>query len=422
MDDNFIDPKIIDLDKPRICTTSQSTYNLFCCLHCGQYYSYTSESSPAFLHAMSYDHQYFLNLTTGQAKSILSNKLITSPLLSHLKHYISFTYTKKYLQSIDSGDLSTLSTLLPSSSCSKQNVVKFATLDGSRYIPGVLPLTSSSSSSLFNQLVFLFNHLAPLRNHSLLLTHSNSNLLPTRFSEVCRDFWSPYLVHDYVNVDSLFRLFCQKSHISAAKFSKIRDVQSVTSIFLDLLKETNILSFRKSLNCLRGQYTKTRVADCTTESINFDCLTLNLPTLPLFKDVHKENQIPKISIFELLHNFDGSNVTVEDDTRITKIFTQLPPWLLLCFDRFKEGVLGIEKNLTIVDCPLTSLDLSSFVLSGSNHLYRAVVVVSHTLENFVSFVNIQNIWFCVDKSTVNQVSEDQVLASDCVLMLYKKTM
>ena len=68
-----------------------------------------------------------------------------------------------------------------------------------------------------------------------------------------------------------------------------------------------------------------------------------------------------------MKKFDGINFTEEPATCIKRKYkiTNLPKFLILHMKRFTKNEFFIEKNQTIVNFPIKSLDLSEFVFPNS---------------------------------------------------------
>ncbi|ORZ39646.1 hypothetical protein BCR44DRAFT_127780, partial [Catenaria anguillulae PL171] len=54
----------LDFDFEKVCSVSLSNVNVYACLVCGKYFQGRGQSSHAYTHSLSDNHQVFLNLTT----------------------------------------------------------------------------------------------------------------------------------------------------------------------------------------------------------------------------------------------------------------------------------------------------------------------------------------------------------------------
>ena len=71
----------------------------------------------------------------------------------------------------------------------------------------------------------------------------------------------------------------------------------------------------------------------------FYYLTLDLPSIPLFKDSNKKINIPQVPINELLKKFTGEifiDEPIKEQKKKLKIVS-LPKYLILIFKRFHNG-------------------------------------------------------------------------------------
>ena len=109
----------------------------------------------------------------------------------------------------------------------------------------------------------------------------------------------------------------------------------------------------------------------TVEHRPFLYLSLALPAAPLFQDSTDRAIIPQIPLFELLRKFDGETVesvidpVTKREIRRTYSITRLPKYLILHYQRFHENNWFWEKNPTLVNFPLQSLDMAPYT-SGAD--------------------------------------------------------
>ncbi|KAL0224548.1 hypothetical protein P9112_003938 [Eukaryota sp. TZLM1-RC] len=419
---SFLDVSIIDFDKPRICSSSYSHFNLSCCLHCGLFFSSGRESSPAYLHALSNDHEYFIDLTTGISSSVFTNKPVTSPYLDHLKQFLTFVPNHRYSTSLDSQSLDSL----PYPTLFFDSVVKAKALDESVYIPGFVPLVSSNPF-LFSSVCLLFCQIKPIRNvfflyYSKISNFDDSNLLH-QFAKLCVTLWNPFLIRPQISIDdcqSLFVKLIQSNGYSKSEIFNMSNPSQFLPLFISQILQNAPHSISKTFNCVKGRIKKKNVIDDVAKSQIFRFLTLTPPPLPLFKDVHKENQLPKVALYDLLSIYNGQRISIDDDqSRVVMTLDPVPKYLIISIDRFENDVLGVKKNITVLDFQLTCVDLSLMTSSDESCRFKTVFVISHSNDRFICFVNINNNWFGLDKS-VYPVTEDQVLSSDCVLLFLER--
>ncbi|NWQ71833.1 SNUT2 protein, partial [Neopipo cinnamomea] len=94
-------------------------------------------------------------------------------------------------------------------------------------------------------------------------------------------------------------------------------------------------------------------------------LTLDLPTAPLYKDEKEQLIIPQVPLFSILAKFNGSTEkeykTYKENFLKRFQLTRLPPYLIFCIKRFTKNNFFVEKNPTIVNFPITNVDLREYL-------------------------------------------------------------
>jgi len=94
-------------------------------------------------------------------------------------------------------------------------------------------------------------------------------------------------------------------------------------------------------------------------------LTSELPPPPLFKDEFHENIIPQVSLYNILSKFNA--VTEKEyktykDNFIKKFeITRLPKFIILYIKRFTKNTFFVEKNPTIVNFPVKSIEFGDLL-------------------------------------------------------------
>jgi U4/U6.U5 tri-snRNP-associated protein 2 len=96
-------------------------------------------------------------------------------------------------------------------------------------------------------------------------------------------------------------------------------------------------------------------------------LSLDLPPPPLFQDELEKNIIPQVPLFDLLKKFNGATekeYKTHRESYIKKFeLTKLPPYIILCIQRFTKNNFFVEKNPTIVNFPIKDIDMAEFLSS-----------------------------------------------------------
>uniref|UniRef100_H2Y010 ubiquitinyl hydrolase 1 n=1 Tax=Ciona intestinalis TaxID=7719 RepID=H2Y010_CIOIN len=106
------------------------------------------------------------------------------------------------------------------------------------------------------------------------------------------------------------------------------------------------------------------------EKSPFLYLALDLPAAPLYKDELEHNIIPQVPLATLLAKFNGMTEKEykgkRDSTMKRFEITRLPPYLIFYIKRFTKNLFFIEKNPTIVNFPVTNIDLEELVAADAD--------------------------------------------------------
>jgi len=116
----------------------------------------------------------------------------------------------------------------------------------------------------------------------------------------------------------------------------------------------------------------------------FLMLTLDVPPAPLFKDAHQRSIIPQIPLVVLLKKYDGRTTTMDVRMGRRKQYAiiSLPNYLILHVKRFTKNYFFVEKNPTIVNFPVKSLDMKEYcapeaLKDGKGTKYDLVANITH---------------------------------------------
>jgi len=130
-------------------------------------------------------------------------------------------------------------------------------------------------------------------------------------------------------------------------------------------------------------------AEGVSEKQKFMFLSLDLPAKPLFVDPHKQISIPQIHMHSLLEKFNGFNekeYKLKGEERrdpLLKKFriSKLPHVLFFQIQRFTKNNFFVEKNPTIVQYPVTNLDMGPLcVEDDGQEIYDLVANIVHDGE------------------------------------------
>uniref|UniRef100_A0A8C9DTZ5 ubiquitinyl hydrolase 1 n=1 Tax=Prolemur simus TaxID=1328070 RepID=A0A8C9DTZ5_PROSS len=213
-------------------------------------------------------------------------------------------------------------------------------------------------------------------------------LLVQRFGELMRKLWNPRNFKAHVSPHEMLQavVLCSKktfqitkqgdgvdflswflnalhSALGGTKKKKktiVTDVfQGSMRIFTKKLPHPDLPAEEKEQLLHNDEYQETMVES------TFMYLTLDLPTAPLYKDEKEQLIIPQVPLFNILAKFNG--ITEKEYKTYKENFlkrfqlTKLPPYLIFCIKRFTKNNFFVEKNPTIVNFPITNVDLREYL-------------------------------------------------------------
>uniref|UniRef100_A0AC34QEH6 USP domain-containing protein n=1 Tax=Panagrolaimus sp. JU765 TaxID=591449 RepID=A0AC34QEH6_9BILA len=110
------------------------------------------------------------------------------------------------------------------------------------------------------------------------------------------------------------------------------------------------------------------------EETPFLKLTMELPAAPLYRDEKLQNIIPQVPLSVLLSKFNG---TTEKEFKtynanFIKRFEliRLPEYLIIAYKRFEKNRFFVEKNPTIVNFPISNVDLYDCISEDARSLHK----------------------------------------------------
>ncbi|RTG85261.1 U4/U6.U5 tri-snRNP-associated protein 2 [Schistosoma bovis] len=320
---------MLDFDFEKLCSVSLSHLNVYACLICGKYFQGRGNSTHAYTHSVSESHHVFLNLETRRFYCLPDDYEILDGSLEDITYLLNPTFSTPEILALDS----------------YSKMVR--AYNGLTYYPGVVGLNNIKANDYCNVILQMLSHISPLRNYFLDIKNFENlpsvsgdqmMLLVQRFSELIRKLWNP-------------RNF--KTHVSPHEFLQVSLFLSFSFlIFRYIIPFSIILSVFLLF--------QTSISD-----INFFYLTCDLPPPPLYLDEFKENIIPQVSLATLLSKFNGVTEkeykTHRDSTLRRFELRRLPPYLILYMKRFVKNIFTLEKNPTIVNFPIRSIDFGELL-------------------------------------------------------------
>uniref|UniRef100_A0A8C5EKX9 ubiquitinyl hydrolase 1 n=1 Tax=Gouania willdenowi TaxID=441366 RepID=A0A8C5EKX9_GOUWI len=315
-----INRSVLDFDFEKLCSISLSHINVYACLICGKYFQGRGLKSHAYTHSVQFTHHVFLNLHT-------------------LKNY--FLEEENY--------------------------------KGIRRPPGdIMFLLVQRFGELMRKLWNPRNFKAHVSPHEMLqavVLCSKKNFQITKQGDAV-DFMSWFLnaLHGALGGNK------KKSSIVTKAF------QGSMRIFSKKLPPPDLPPEEKEALLVTQEYQE-QMSEST-----FLFLTLDLPTAPLYKDEKEQLIIPQVPLFNILSKFNGSTEkeykTYKENFLKRFQLTKLPPYLIFCIKRFTKNNFFIEKNPTIVNFPITNVDLREYLteeaqITEKNTTYNLVANVVH---------------------------------------------
>uniref|UniRef100_A0AAQ6A587 Ubiquitin carboxyl-terminal hydrolase 39 n=1 Tax=Amphiprion ocellaris TaxID=80972 RepID=A0AAQ6A587_AMPOC len=316
-----INRSVLDFDFEKLCSISLSHINVYACLICGKYFQGRGLKSHAYTHSVQFTHHVFLNLHTLKFYCLPDNyEIIDSP----------------------PGDIMFLL------------VQRFGEL----------------MRKLWNPRNFKA-HVSPHEMLQAVVLCSKKNFQITKQGDAV-DFMTWFLNALHGALGGTKKKPC-KSIITKAFQGSMR-------IFSKKLPHPDLLPEEKEALLVTEEYQE-QMSEST-----FLFLTLDLPTAPLYKDEKEQLIIPQVPLFNILGKFNGSTEkeykTYKENFLKRFQLTKLPPYLVFCIKRFTKNNFFVEKNPTIVNFPITNVDLREYLTEEAqatekNTTYDLVANVVH---------------------------------------------
>uniref|UniRef100_A0A3B3ZXE0 Ubiquitin carboxyl-terminal hydrolase 39 n=1 Tax=Periophthalmus magnuspinnatus TaxID=409849 RepID=A0A3B3ZXE0_9GOBI len=396
-----INRSVLDFDFEKLCSVSLSHINVYACLICGKYFQGRGLKSHAYTHSVQLTHHVFLNLHTLKFYCLPDNYEIIDSSLEDITYVLKPTFTKQHIAGLD-----------------KQGKL-YRAYDGTTYLPGIVGLNNIKANDYANVVLQAFSNVPPLRNY--FLEEENywdirrppgdiMFLLVQRFGELMRKLWNPRNFKAHVSPHEMLQavVLCSKKTF---QITKQGDAVDFMTWFLNALhgalggtkkkscKSIITKAFQGSMRIFSKKLPHPDLTPEEKEALlhtedyqekmsesTFLFLTLDLPTAPLYKDEKEQLIIPQVPLFNILGKFNG-NIEKEYKTykeNFLKRFqlTKLPPYLIFCIKRFTKNNFFVEKNPTIVNFPITNVDLREYLTEEAqatekNTTYDLVANVVH---------------------------------------------
>ncbi|CAH8679175.1 unnamed protein product [Schistosoma rodhaini] len=401
---------MLDFDFEKLCSVSLSHLNVYACLICGKYFQGRGNSTHAYTHSVSESHHVFLNLETRRFYCLPDDYEILDGSLEDITYLLNPTFNTSEILTLDS----------------YSKMVR--AYNGLTYYPGVVGLNNIKANDYCNVILQMLSHISPLRNYFLDIKNFENlpsvsgdqmMLLVQRFSELIRKLWNPRNFKTHVSPHEFLQavVLCSKKRFQITEQGDAIEFLSWLVNAIDkALRTKKILCPKGAVNktyksivssTLRGKMRmysrkimpvnmtdeeKASLADSpeymtTVSDINFFYLTCDLPPPPLYLDEFKENIIPQVSLATLLSKFNGVTEkeykTHRDSTLRRFELRRLPPYLILYMKRFVKNIFTLEKNPTIVNFPIKSIDFGELLAPEFRikHRYTTYDLVANVVHD-----------------------------------------
>lgn len=376
-----INRNVLDFDFEKLCSITLSNNNIYACLVCGKYFQGRGIKSHAYTHSVQTGHHVFINLSTFKFYCLPDNYRVIDSSLDDIKYVLNPTFTLEQIRNLD------------------DNAKMSRAYDGTMYLPGIVGLNNIKANDYSNSVLQALVSVKPLRDYFLREeNYQNIKVAPgdiminlvKRFGELTRKLWNPRNFKAHVSPHEMLQAVvkCSKKRFQITQQSDPIEYLSwlLNSLHLTLngTKNPNSSIIYKTFQGRMRVYTK-KIApvdiDEESELLNpedyeekvkdqpFLYLSVDLPAPPLFRDEVKESIIPQVPLLQTLAKFDGVT-TIEQKTYKENFLKRyelyrLPKYLILCFRRFTKNTFYLEKNPTIVNFPVSNIDLHE-LLSAQN--------------------------------------------------------
>uniref|UniRef100_A0A5K3F6Y6 ubiquitinyl hydrolase 1 n=1 Tax=Mesocestoides corti TaxID=53468 RepID=A0A5K3F6Y6_MESCO len=401
-----INRHMLDFDFEKLCSVSLSHLNVYACLVCGKYFQGRGSNTHAHTHSVDENHHVFLNLETHRFYCLPDNYEIVDGSLEDITYLLNPVFQNHVIAKLDTN----------------ANMVR--AYNGLAYYPGFVGLNNIKANDYCNVILQLLSHISPLRDFFLCPENyqeqikraaagDHLTLLVHRFGELIRKLWNPRNFKTHVSPHEFLQavVLCSKKRF---QFTEQGDALDFLSWLLNALDQTLKPSVKGQStkptiigSTLRGRMVirsqKVMPVNITPEQqeqyatdpeymprvveSRFLYLTCDLPPPPLYLDEFKESIIPQVPLSTLLAKFNGVTEkeykTHCDSTMRRFCLKKLPPYLILFMKRIVKNVFTLEKNPTIVNFPIKSIDFGELLDQDarSQHKYTIYDLVANVVHD-----------------------------------------
>ncbi|MFT7805120.1 U4/U6.U5 tri-snRNP-associated protein 2 [Arapaima gigas] len=409
-----INRSVLDFDFEKLCSISLSHINVYACLICGKYFQGRGQKSHAYTHSVQFSHHVFLNLHTLKFYCLPDNYEIIDSSLEDITYVLKPTFTAQHIAGLDKhGKL-------------------YRAYDGTTYLPGIVGLNNIKANDYANVVLQvgtttvlqvreegrIVPHVSPHEMLQAVVLCSKKNFQITKQGDAV-DFLSWFLnaLHGALGG-------------TRKKPSCITKVfQGSMRIFSKKLPHPDLPAEEKEALLLKEEYQE------KMDESPFLYLTLDLPTAPLYKDEKEQLIIPQVPLFNILGKFSGSTEkeykTYKENFLKRFQLTKLPPYLIFCIKRFTKNNFFVEKNPTIVNFPITNVDLREYLteeaqVTEKSTTYDLVANVVHDGKPSEGAYRIHVLhhgtgkWYELQDLQVTDILPQMITLSEAYIQIWKR--
>ncbi|KAI9701423.1 MAG: hypothetical protein M1820_006514 [Bogoriella megaspora] len=383
-----IDRSRLDFDFEKICSVSNVTINIYACLVCGTYFQGRGPKSNAYTHSLSEDHHVFINMETKKVYVLPDGYEVKDKSLDDIKYNVDPSFTKDQVYELEKKPNATWD------------------LAGKKYIPGFVGLNNIKANDYFNVVIHALAHVPMIRNYFMLEDFSTRGGIARQFSSLVRKIWNPQAMKAHVSPHELLQAVSVQSKNRFNSTTQSDPVEFLTdflqrlhsdvggtkpgSSFIHRVFQGHMLIESQNIITRNVAGDRRRIeedGEVEAKKQRFMILPLQLPPTPLFQDELDKNFIPQVTLNKLLGKFSQDGVLTKSDpferkSMSTAPFTDkfngrdaqekgekrvryrllhpLPPYIIMWVGRFSQNKYSTERNPTIVNFPLRSLDLNPY--------------------------------------------------------------
>jgi len=443
---------ILDFDFEKLCSVSLSHNNVYCCLICSKYFQGRGKGTHAYLHALDCKHYVYLNLHNAKFYCLPDNYEIVDPSLDDILYQLNPMFTEEDLKELHYYE-----------EIDEKMPQKLAT-DGSKYWTGLIGMNNIKHNDYINVVIQGLAQVPKFRDHFLVRTfagnkQTSDRIMLRRLGELLRKLWknhhyrphvSPHEFLQSVVIESKGRFqFTERGNAGEfltwflnsldkvmRKYEKNKESSFIRNIFEGEIEVTS----RRIPNPELSEEEKRKLLQLpkykfegVSERQKFMFLLLDLPPKPLFVDPHKQIPIPQVHINTLLEKFNGQQEKEYklkgEDRRdpLLKRFrvVRLPDVLIFQIQRFTKNNFFVEKNPTIVQYPVSSLDMGPYCLEDDGQeIFDLVANIVHDGEpkdgSYRIHVNhkLTNMWKEIQDLVVSDALPEMIPLSEAFIQIW----